>query len=147
MISSCSPQPRKTEGHCPNGYCAKKYCSDVKRLEKVKLLYPTESCRSAFRCNISAGRIGKILICLDHFSYVHQKQFIINGSFPENVQLQKIGYSAMKETTPIPTSNIEAKHKGIVAKSHALNHDVEWVQKIIMFLYLHIILLTIIFFE
>jgi len=71
------------------GFFPKKDCSDKKRLEKVKLLLP-DSCRTAFCCSNSAGRIGKIIICLDHFYYVHQKQFIIHGSFPENVQLKKL---------------------------------------------------------
>jgi hypothetical protein len=86
------------------GLCCKADCKANKKEEHLKVLLPASSFQD-FRRYIPLDRVGKAVVCFSHFFYKHQKDYIINGQFPESVRLKRAGenlYNLEKVVIPNP---------------------------------------------
>ena len=73
-----------------DGICCKGECNTDKEERHLKVLLPAGSFGD-FQDPIKLDRVGKAVVCFQHFFFKHQKEYIINGQFPEEARLKRGG--------------------------------------------------------
>jgi hypothetical protein len=73
-----------------NGVCSKRDCNMDTEEKVLKVLLPAGSFGD-FLDLCQFDRVGKAIVCFDHFFYKHQVQYLINGEWPDQVRLMQKG--------------------------------------------------------
>ena len=115
-----------------DGCCVKGECNFSGSFGVKKVLLP-ESAISDFREEIPIEKIGQLVVCFSHFFFAHQKHYLVNGSFPEEVRLLRVGENNWPDGKPIPPPR-PFKKDGFKISSHAWKKDNDWVSKFIAYL-------------